>query len=64
MSVRTVWTVVDKDTYDGVYVLRCSQCGKFHRDLYEHWFFTGLYCVGCIQDLLYANVRTLAEVAK
>ena len=51
---------------EGVYVPRCSKCGRFKSQskLYTHWFFTGVYCVSCIQDRLYNNVRTIKEVSR
>lgn len=58
--MRSVWTVVrDGDT---PYVHRCSCCGKFWKELRCHWFFTGLYCIACIQDVLYDNCRTVSEI--
>ena len=56
---RAVWRDASNDT---MYVPRCSICGKWRRDLKTHWFFTGIYCVGCIQDILYDNCRTLEEM--
>lgn len=57
---RTVWRVTHRDEHD--YVPRCSVCGYFKRELRMHWFFTGLYCQACIQDLLYDNCRNLEEL--
>lgn len=57
---RTIWRKAD----DTVYVPRCSKCGKWRKDLMQHWFFTGIYCVSCIQDILYDNVRNISEVGK
>ena len=45
--MKTVWRQVNKKETD--YVYRCSKCGGYKEDLYEHWFFTGLYCVHCIK---------------
>lgn len=61
MNKRSVWRDVSDDT---VYVPRCSVCGKWKTALKAHWFFTGVYCVGCIQDILYDDARTLSEVQK
>lgn len=60
MYKRTVWRIVDKDSHE--YVPRCSNCGYFKKELRMHWFFTGLYCVACINDVLYDNARNLEEV--
>ena len=56
---RTIWRDAPEETK---YVRRCSWCGKFKKKLKEHWFFTGLYCVSCVQDVLYDNARTLEEM--
>ena len=58
--VRSVWTIVDPD--DSVYIHRCSFCGYRRKELREHWFFTGLYCRGCIQEVLWNDVRTFKEM--
>ena len=57
---RKVWRVVYPAEHD--YVHRCSVCGKFKSQLRMHWFFTGLYCVACIQDILWDNCRTMEEM--
>ena len=56
----SVWRIMKKDEHG--YVPRCSWCGKYVKELRVHWFFTGLYCVTCIQDILYDNVRTIGEI--
>ena len=50
----------------GVYVPRCSKCGRFkdQKKLYTHWFFTGVNCVSCVQDRLYNNARTIKKISK
>lgn len=60
MSDRTIWR--DHVTGTSDYVPRCSYCGFFKRTLKRHWFFTGLYCLACIQDVLWDNCRTLEEM--
>ena len=55
-----VWREVDPN--DCIYVARCSFCGAFKRKLLKHWFYTGIYCFGCVQDVLYHNVRTVKEI--
>ena len=58
---RTVWRPVDESDY--AYVPRCSICGTFKKeDLNRHWFFTGIYCIGCIQDILWDDTRTMEEM--
>ena len=57
---KGVWRTVDKDEHG--YVPRCSWCGYFKKELKTHWFFTGLYCVRCIQAVLYDNCRTVDEI--
>lgn len=47
-----------------VFVPRCAYCGNEARDLRKHWFFRGFYCIACIQDVLYANVRNIKEVSR
>ena len=59
---RSVWTVVGKDAHS--FVPRCSVCGYFKKELRMHWFFSGLYCRACIQDILYDNCRTIEEIEK
>ena len=59
---RIVWRDYDKESC--VYVPRCSHCGRFKKNLKQHWFFTGLYCIACIQDVLYDNARRLSEIQK
>lgn len=56
----TIWRVVHDGDTD--YVHRCSHCGKYWKELRAHWFFTGLYCIACIQDILYCNLRRIDEV--
>lgn len=58
--MRSIWrdAVID----DLPYVPRCSCCGKYKKKLKVHWFFTGLYCIACIQDVLYDNCRTVDEI--
>ena len=58
--MRTVWRKVKPEDHN--YVPRCSKCGYFKKELRIHWFFTGLYCVACIQDILYDNCRKLEEI--
>ena len=57
---RSVWR--DADLRFTQYVPRCSKCGKFKKEFKEHWFFRGLYCIECIQDILYDNTRTIMEL--
>ena len=57
---RRVWREVDPE--ESVYVYRCSSCGKFKNVLLKHWFFTGLYCFSCINDVLYDNARNVQEI--
>lgn len=59
-TINSIWTIIDKE--ESHYVHRCSVCGYFKKELRAHWFFTGLYCRACIQDLLYNNARTIEEV--
>lgn len=61
MITRRIWRKHSEDT---IYVPRCSRCGYFKREFMQHWFFTGLYCVACIQDVLYDNARTMKEIEK
>ena len=56
---RTVWT---KASVDSIYEPRCSVCGKYKKSLFFHWFFTGLYCIACIQGILYDDARTMEEM--
>ena len=56
---RAVWRDAEKDT---PYVPRCSRCGYFKKTLKRHWFFTGMYCIACIQDVLWDNTRTMEEM--
>ena len=55
----SVWTKVKEGDTD--YVQRCSHCGRYWKELRKHWFYTGLYCVACIQDVLYDNAYTVDE---
>ena len=60
---RKVWTDFSPRTSE--YVGRCSFCGKYSKKegwLKIHWFFNGVYCVNCIQEVLYNDVRTLEEM--
>jgi hypothetical protein len=57
-----IWRIVKKDEHS--YVPRCSHCGKYTKELRMHWFFTGIYCLPCIQDILYDNARNLEEVRR
>lgn len=59
-AVRSIWTVVKKEEHE--YVPRCSVCGYFKKELRMHWFFTGIYCLACIQDILWDNSRTEEEM--
>ena len=59
-SVRSVWRVLNSEDHD--YVPRCSFCGYFKKELRAHWFFTGLYCRSCIQEVLWNDVRTFKEM--
>lgn len=60
-----IWS--DFEPRTATYVGRCSICGKYQKKegfLKVHWFFNGVYCVGCIQDILYNNARNITEVDK
>lgn len=60
---QTIWCTVYN--FDEVpYVPRCSYCGKYKRVLKTHWFFTGMYCIACVQDVLWDNARTFEEIEK
>ena len=56
---RPIWRDADP-----VYVRRCGRCGFYvpDGDLKEHWFFSGVYCVRCIQEVLYDDIRTVEEM--
>ena len=62
----SVWrTVVYGEDHSRV--LRCSVCGWYLkkdsvRTLHEHWFYVGFYCVSCLQETLWSNLRTVAEM--
>ena len=56
-----IWYEIDR-RQDGVYVPRCSRCGRFPKTLLRHFFFTGLYCYRCVEDVLYKNVWTVKEI--
>lgn len=59
-DIRKVWTdVVESDSW---YVHRCSFCGKYKKRLKEHWFFSGVYCMNCIMDVLWDNCRSTEEM--
>lgn len=57
---RTVWMKPNLDYFEP----RCGRCGKYRKEdeLREHWFFNGIYCLTCIIDVLYSNVRSLREM--
>ena len=55
-----VWRVVAPDEH--CYVPRCTCCGRFKGTLRMHWFFTGLYCVDCIEENLYGGYRSVKEM--
>ena len=55
---RSIWIDYRADVYRD----RCGFCGKFKEKMKEHWFFSGVYCVSCIQDVLYDDARTLEEM--
>ena len=57
---RTIWREVDHGLTE--YVPRCSYCGKYRQKLMQHWFYTGLYCIPCVQDVLYDNARNIGEI--
>lgn len=63
-----IWEEFEARTSD--YVGRCSHCGRYKNQLRDnnkllvHWFFNGVYCTSCVQDVLYNDVRTLSEVKK
>ncbi len=61
---RSVWR--DFEARTDTYVGRCSKCGTWNKkgkvQLKVHWFFNGVYCVSCIQDILYDDARTMEEV--
>ena len=59
-SVPVIWRVVDVE--ESIYVPRCSFCGKFRKKLLKHWFYTGIYCYSCVQDVLYDNARSVKEI--
>jgi hypothetical protein len=44
------------------FVPRCSYCGRYEDFFYRHWFFHGFYCIGCLQEVLFDNTRTIAEI--
>lgn len=46
----------------GAYVPRCSSCGDYGVDLWQHWFFTGCYCRECVQHRLYKDEATIEGV--
>ena len=61
--MKSVW----RDAHEGdfaVFVERCSRCGRYPKVLKVHWFFRGLYCLRCIQDVLYDNSRNVSEVKR
>lgn len=50
--------------FNNEFVPRCGFCGKYRKEDYlrHHWFFNGVYCLECIQDVLYDNARTIGEI--
>lgn len=58
---RKVWRPLEDDE---VYVKRCGFCGRYRKDLRIHWFFSGVYCISCILDVLYDNARSMEEINK
>lgn len=61
--MSSVWRDFQARTSD--YIGRCSKCGKYEPALKKqniklkvHWFFNGVYCESCIQDILYDNTRS------
>ena len=56
-----IWTVIKRE-HTGLYEPRCSRCGRYPLKLLKHWFFSGLYCHGCVQDVLYDNMRNIKEI--
>ena len=57
-----VWIDFAISRFASVYVPRCSRCGKYRDNLKSHWFFTGVYCVDCIQGVLYGGHRRVKEM--
>ena len=55
-----VWD--DYDEENGIYVHRCSRCGRSPKVLKEHWFFTGVYCLRCILGVFYDDTKSLKEI--
>lgn len=60
--VPTIWRPFD----ESVFVPRCGRCGRYRptNELFEHWFFRGVYCLPCIQGVLYDDLRNVSEVEK
>ena len=58
---RTIWRDVEITDDEG-YVHRCSFCGKIKKKLKAHWFFTGLYCMNCILEVLWNDTRSWKEI--
>lgn len=58
--MRSVWR--DVDTKEVIYVPRCSKCGRFKGTLKAHFFFTGLYCIDCIEENLYGGYRSYGSL--
>ena len=50
---KTVWR--DFKPRTDVYVPKCSFCGRYKGTLKIHWFFTGVYCIDCIEEGLYGG---------
>ena len=63
-SKKTIWRDFDPRIDD--YMPRCGVCGKYRRNdlLKVHWFFNGVYCIECIQDVLWDNARSYSEMTK
>ena len=53
MKERSVWEPMNKE--ESPYVPRCSNCGGYKEGLWEHWFFTGVYCRNCVRYVLYGD---------
>lgn len=64
--MASVWRTFDAAR--SRYVPRCGKCGRYEssmkngNSLYTHWFFNGVYCRSCVQDVLYDNARILEEI--
>lgn len=60
--MSAIWRDADLD--NTIYVPRCSNCGRFKGTLKVHWFFTGMYCIDCIEENLYGGYRSYSEVKR